>query len=381
MQKFQIKILLLGVFISLPTLSQAKGIGELFGKVMGISDSTYVLSEKTNSYANTFLFDNHQTFDFALSEGKQHLKVSPTSCPNLGVGVGYSIIALSYSKSINSILGKRQHNNSDFSFNIVANRWGLQIYKRKVNGDAKIVGSKGFLQGTARDASDFSWDGSAMTNGKPVDLKGETFDGFNSRETGVDFYYVFNFNHFSYKAAYGYSTRQMRSAGSVIAGLTYSDFRGDLVLTHAPFVDLDAYDRWAKGEIEFFTYVPCVSQEVDFRYRKLSVKVGYGYNWAFAHNWVFNATFYPVLSVKWSKVTTYSLDDLEKQQQIYHGDWSLDFMGRSSVQWNNGKMYAGVYGDFTTFKYKKPEVNISQLYSEVRVCFGVYFNLFRWKKK
>lgn len=355
----------------------AKGIGELFAKVMGQSDTAYVKPERYNSYVNTFLFDNHQDFDFSLSDGKQRLKVSPSSCPDLGVGAGYSVIALSYSKSINSLTGKRQHNNSNFAFNIVANRWGLQIYKRKVNGDAQIVGSEGFLQGTAHDAGEFSWDGSTMKDGKPVNLKNESFDGFNSRETGVDFYYVLNFKHFSYKAAYGYSTRQIRSAGSVIAGLTYSDFKSDLVLTHAPFLDLDAYEQWASGKQATLTYVPCVTQEVDFRYRKLSAKVGYGYNWAFAHNFVFNVTLYPVLSLKWSKVTTYSLDDFQKQQNVYSGDWSLDFMGRSSVQWNNGKWYAGVYGDFTTFHYKKPEVNMSQLYAELRICAGMYFNLFK----
>ena len=381
MKKIGFRVLTVVVLFALPASSPAKGIGELFAKVMGVSDSAYVLPERFNSYANTYMFDSHQSFDFALSGGRQRLKLSPTNCPKFGVGAGYSIFAGSYSKSLNAIRGKRQSNNSDFSFDIVANRWGLQIYNRKVNGDARIVGSEGFERGTVGQDEEVSWDGSNLQNAQAVDLKGEDYDGFTSRETGVDFYYVFNFKHFSYKAAYGYSTRQVRSAGSWIGGLSYVDFRGDLVLTHEPFFDYDNYDKWFWGETENLTYVPCVTQEVDFRYRKLSAKLGYGYNWAFAHNFVFNATFYPVLSLKWSKITTYTLDDLNKQQNVYNGDWSLDFMGRGSVQWNNGQMYAGVYGDFTTFRYKKDEVNMSQLYAEMRICVGVYFNLFKWKKK
>ncbi len=381
MKKIGFCVFVAVVLFALPTSSSAKGIGELFAKIMGVSDSAYVLPERFNSYANTYMFDSHQSFDFSLSGGKQRLKLSPTNCPKIGVGGGYSIFAGSYSKSLNAIRGKRQHNNSDFSFDIVANRWGLQIYNRKVNGDARIIGSEGFERGTVGQDEEVSWDGSQLQNAQAVDLKGEDYDGFTSRETGVDFYYVFNFKHFSYKAAYGYSTRQVRSAGSLIGGLSYVDFRGDLVLTHEPFIDYDNYDKWFMGETEKLTYVPCVTQEVDFRYRKLSAKLGYGYNWAFAHNFVFNATFYPVLSLKWSKVTTYTLDDLNKHQNVYNGDWSLDFMGRGSVQWNNGQMYAGVYGDFTTFRYKKDEVNMSQLYAEMRICMGVYFNLFKWKKK
>lgn len=365
------------LFFLCPCSSRAQGIQELFNQIMGKSDTAYVKVEKYNSYVNTFFFDNHQNFDFSLNKGKQRLKLSPSNSPDLGIGIGYDPIAFSYSKSINSIKGKQQSKNSNFDINIVGIRWGLQFYKRKVNGDAKIVGSKGFVQGVAHDAEDFSWDGSTLEDGKPINLKNESFDGFYSREIGVNFYYVLNFKHFSYKAAYGYSTRQMRSAGSVITGLSYSDFKSELVLTHAPFLDLDEYEQWTADKQANFTYIPCTTQEVNFCYRKLSANVGYSYNWVFARNFVFNATLCPILSLKWSKATTYSLDTFQKQQSVYSGDWSLDFLGRSSVQWNNGKWYAGVYGDFTTFHYKKPEVNISQLYAEWRICLGMYFNLFK----
>lgn len=364
------------LFLLYPCSSRAQGIQKLFNQIMGPSDTTYVKPEKYNSYVNTYFFDYQQNYDFSLSKGRQRLKLAPSNSPELGVGVGYDPIAFSYSKSMNSLKGKQESKNSNFNLNIVGNRWGLQIYKRKVNGEAKIVGSKGFVQGVAHDAEDFSWDGSTLKDGKPINLKNESFDGFNSRETGVNFYYVLNFKHFSYKAAYGYSTRQVRSAGSVITGLSYADFKSDLVLTHAPFLDLDEYEQWATDKQESLTYVPCITQEVNFCYRNLSANVGYSYNWVFAYNFVFNATLCPVLSLKWSKVTTYSLDTFQKLQSVYSGDWSFDFLGRSSVQWNNGKWYAGIYGDFTTFHYKKPEVNISQLYAEWRICMGMYFNLF-----
>ena len=366
-----------GVFLLFSFSGQAKGLGDLLGKVLGISDSAYVTTEKYNSYANIYMFDCTQAFDFSLSNGKQRLKLAPMNCPDLGVGIGRGLIALSYSKSVNSIFGGETSHNSNFTFNILANRLGLQIYQRKVNGDAKITGSEGFLRYVDKDGSNFMWDGSGAKNGEPVDLKGESFDGFHSRETGVDFYYVFNYKHFSYKAAYGYSTQQKRSAGSVVAGLTFSDFKSNLVMTHDPFMNLESFDKWWNEEQEQFSYIPCVTQELDFLYRKLSARLGYGYNWAFARNFVFNTTLFPMLSLKWSKITTYSLTDLKKQQNVYSGDWSLDFMGRSSVQWNNGKLYAGIYGDFTTFRYKKPAVNMSQVYAEMRICMGVYFDTFK----
>lgn len=372
--------IVLEVFLLYSGPLSAKGIGELLAKVMGVSDSTYVTTEKYNSYANVYMFDCTQAFDFSLSGGKQRLKLKPMNCPDIGVGVGRGLMALSYSKSINSIFGGETNHNSNFTFNILANRFGLQFYQRKVNGDAEITGSEGFQRYVDKDGSNFMWDGVGAKDGVPADLKGESFDGFHSRETGLDFYYVFNYKHFSYRAAYGYSTRQVRSAGSVVAGVAFSDFKSSLVLTHEPFMNLESFDKWRNDEQETFSYIPCVTQEVDFLYRKLSAKLGYGYNWAVAKAFVFNVTLFPMLSLKWSKITTYSLTDLKKQQDVYSGDWSLDFMGRSSLQWNNGKLYAGIYGDFTTFRYKKPAVNMSQVYAEMRICMGVYFDTFKKRK-
>lgn len=361
-----------------PCLSLAQQSAErMLERIMGVFDSTYVAKEQYNSYANVYVHDSRQRYDFALGDGKQRLVVSPTSEPKVGVKLRYKMLVLSYAQSVNTLFGQRQHRNTNLAVNLVANRWGLQLYHRGVNGDAKIVGSDGLVEATARDAGDFSWDGSILTDARPVTLKGMKYDGFHSRETGVDLFYVFNARRFSYKAAYRFLTRQVRSAGSVIAGLELSDFKGNLVLTHSPFVDLDAYEAWVSGQAESFTYVPCVTQEVDFRYRKVSARIGYGYNWVFARNFLFNVTAYPVATVKWSKFTTYTLTDFHRRQRLYRGDWSLDFNALASLQWNNGKVYAGAYGNLSTFRYEKEELDMSRVHTEFRICVGKYFNLFK----
>lgn len=369
-----------GALLAAPAAAHAGDIGETLGKVLGVSDSTYVREEIYNSYFNTYLFSRDQEFDFALSGGKQRLKLTPDYSPQMGVNIGWGMLAYGYSRGVNTLSGGKEKANSSFTFDILGNRLGIQFYTHRVKGDAHISSASGFNQYRTTDAAHFRWDGTDMTGGIPADLKGQHFDGFNSRETGIDFYYVFNFKHFSYKAAYGNSTRQLHSAGSIVTGLTYADFKSDLVMTHDPFMNLDAFDAWWSGSAATFDYVPCVTQEVDFRYRKVSAKLGYSYNWAFLPNCVFNVTLYPVLSLKWSKVTTYSLSALQKEQHVYSGDWSLDFKGQASVQWNNGKMYAGLVAMANTFSYDKPEVKMSQLYTEGQLCVGVYFDMFKKKR-
>ena len=381
------KIALLGgLLLTLPLQVEADDFGVVLRNILGQSDTAFVTYEKYNSYANVYSTFNSQTFDFTLSGGKQRMAFTPHKMPDVGVGVGRGFIALSYSKSVDDIFHKGDTRNSQFVFNIIANRFGLQFFNRKVKGASTITSSSGFQQYDITDEAFYNkpyMPEVGEEGGTDINLTGKKYEGFNSRETGIDFYYVFNFKNFSYKAAYANSTRQRHSAGSVMTGVNYAYFKSSLNLLADPFWDEADYAAFSKGEnVDNFFYVPCESSQMELKYHKLSIKVGYSYNWAICQNLVLNGTLFPLLSMRWSDIKdvrhpkdgTLVVTDFDR-------NLSVDLMGQASLQWNNGKYYAGISGAFNTFHINRPLISMSKLYIETRVCAGVYFNTFVKKKK
>ena len=356
----------------------AEEIGVILGRLLGQSDTAYVSNERYNSYANVYMFNTTQTFDFTMVDASQRMSISPYRQPELGVGVGRGFIALSYSKSLDDMFAHGDTRNSQFTFNIIANRFGIQFFDRKVRGVSKITSSSGFNMYKVGGYTGSDTDEPIEITGTPTSLTGRDYEGFSSRETGVDFYYVFNYKHFSYKAAYGYSTRQNRSAGSVVAGLNYANLRSTLDLTADPFIDDVTYKQWQADPSKTFDYVACMTDTINVGYRKLSVKFGYSYNWAFAHDLVLNGTLLPMLNLRWTKIDSryedYDLGSVVEHD--YNRSLSLDLMGQASLQWNNGKMYAGLSAGFNTFRINRPSLKMSKVYGEARLCVGVYFDTF-----
>ena len=114
------------------------------------------------------------------------------------------------------------------------------------------------------------------------DYSMEIAEPMKVRSVFADAYYMFNGKHFSYAAAYDQSAIQVRSAGSLVAGLMY----------HYSRVEYDSGEN-----IDLLDIMHGVGQ---MKMWQASVGAGYAYNWVFHRNWLFNVTAAPSIGLNHS---------------------------------------------------------------------------------
>lgn len=171
------------------------------------------------------------------------LDLSTKMTNRISFGVGYQGLAFNF----NYRLGSREKM-----------EMSIQAYGRKMGVELKFHGSDQINLKAAGDGYD------------PVSVEAEGADLFMFL---LDGYYAFNHRKFSYPAALSQSKIQKRSAGSLLAGFSFSMLGVNLV---------DPSDGQTTSSVE----------------GRLSLGVGYGYNWAFrGGKWLIHASLIPMLNL------------------------------------------------------------------------------------
>ena len=167
-----------------------------------------------------------------------------------------------------------------------------------------------------------------------------------------DGYWVFNKKRFSLLAAYDQSTTQLRSAGSLIAGIMYY------------------YQKLDYDSPRNFFFIKNAGNVGLMKVYQGSVGLGYTYNWVPARGWVFNVVAMPVLTlINKVKSSRYEIilpedgyDPWDKESYLkavtmrYIGDetlnggvrLNLDLRMAASYCWSN--WYVGVMGQYHRFR-------------------------------
>lgn len=114
------------------------------------------------------------------------------------------------------------------------------------------------------------------------------FSGINCSSWGVETYYFFNHKKYSQAAVFAFSKIQKRSSGSFFAGISYRQ---------------DDYCFDFSGEPEYIKdLLPTSWTGYDYQYRRLNrnyaLKLGYGHNFVFPHNWVLGVMESPVVGIR-----------------------------------------------------------------------------------
>ncbi|WP_420582874.1 DUF4421 domain-containing protein [Reichenbachiella sp.] len=196
--------------------------------------------------SNTIAHVNHET--------KKKLEYKPNESLNLGFGVGYRWFGLDVAFNFRGV----NHDDDKFGH---TKRFDFQssVYTRKFAGDLSIQRYKGYyLDNPEEYISNFDPDGPYPTR-----------PDINTRRYGVSLLYVFNHGKFSFRSAFIYNQRQIKSTGSFLAGPFFSYFR----------MDADSSLIISEAESEFD-----LSQ--DFRgseYIRYGIAGGYGYNLVLGH--------------------------------------------------------------------------------------------------
>ncbi len=179
-----------------------------------------------------------------------------------GFRVSFMAVGLEYMPDFDNLLSGQAIDHRLTRFSFTCSRVFLDLYYNKTTGQSRINRFGDYEDG------DF------------IRLK---FQGLTSKTLGLDVFYVFNHKKYAHAAAYCYSKKQLRSAGSFILGFQYTNQKLDLDFTQIPY-QLRDYNPWPNLYFQRHHY--------DY-----AINIGYAYNWVFHRNWVFNITAIPSLGL------------------------------------------------------------------------------------
>lgn len=311
------------------------------GRQFNAIDTNYI---SPNRYNLAFMLEQsiwHEQYRLGGKGGgeKQRIRFSPDPGFKLGIYFGWRWIFLGYTFDIESLTGssKNKPKKTEMALNLYSSKFGVDLYYRKTGSDFKIRSTEGFQLD------------------EPI--KDVPFDGLQSKIRGLNAYWIFNYKRFSYPAAYSQSTNQRRSAGSFMAGLSYSQHR----------IQFDAEKLPAPLQQQLHESLRF--QKV--KYNDYSLQVGYGYNWVFAKNCVANLTLLPALAYKHTQI-----DEIE-QQNYFIKDLNFDLITRAALVYNNSKYFVGASLVMHTYDYRKRDFTLQNTFGTIRLYAGFNF----WKKK
>lgn len=273
------------------------------------------------------------TYTGHLSDERFHIAMNSNMSSGVGFQLSFMAVGFSYMFDLDNIFGgdPARHYKWDFSF--TCSRLTLEAQHTYNIGNVNIHRFGKYN------------DGKRIT-----DLK---FDGLLRESTSLDLYYFFNHRKYSQAAAYCYSKKQIRSAGSFIAGLLMSE--QDI------YFDFDYLDN---EEMKKFLPQNGTMSEFRFHYGEFNALVGYTYNWVFHKNWLFNITAAPSFGWKHSYDTS-----VEGKKNMF----SFNYRGRLALVRNAGNFFYALNTLFDGHLYHSKKHSFFNSIIELRLAAGIRF--------
>lgn len=331
------------VFIALAPCIQAvaqKSSAEKFKEVLRCTADfvDYVLNDvdtmfvEKNLYNLTFRPDYSYSYEHYNFTGKsQSLDIAPKGINALTFNIGWRWLIVGYSIDL-----QKGRELKEFNTSLYSARFGLDLYYRKSSDGYRIK--------------------RLYNEGQQLPYTGNGENALTVKQIGAGLCYAFN-KRFSYAAAYGQSTIQRVSAGSLILGAGYN--RQAFTLNH------EAFDPLVKTQPDDALWFR------NIKFNDFNISAGYAYNWVFAKNLLAGVSFAPAISYKRCE-TAYD------ERGSVDGCINMDFTTRAAVVYNNNRYYAGVSLESHTYGYKKSNLQITDGFGVLELYTG--FNFWRRKK-
>ena len=282
----------------------------------------------------------------------QSVWLSPA--PNLKVGpyFGWRWVFAGYTFDLKNVDVDNKDLKQEFDISIYAAQVGADLYYRRTGCDYKIR---------------------RINLGKNVDtrsLEGIPFGGISVGITGVNLYYIFNHQRFSYPAAFAQSTIQKISCGSWMVGVAWT--RNSIDFDHE-MLQQEIDERLGINTVKLDSGLMFNS----VRYYNSSASVGYAYNWVFAKNWLFCSSLSLALAYKRTRGETYSSKDILNLNNV-----NIDGIGRFGLVYNNMRWYAGAAVIVRSYNYHKQQFAANNIFGSLNIYVGYNFGARgRFKKK
>lgn len=322
-------------------LGWVKRLGRGFSAI----DTNYIEPQHYNftvMLQSTFNYDIYRL----RSNSGQAVTLSPDMAMRIGPYMGWRWFFLGYTFDLKHIGFGDSGKKRELEFSIYSSQIGVDLFYRRTGSDYKI---RNAYLGDGVDVS------------RLVDV---AFDGINVGITGINLYYIFNHERFSYPAAFAQSTCQKISCGSWLAGIGYTS--NSIELDYAKLQNVVAqYCKPSTVKIDSGLMFNSV------KYYDVSVSGGYAYNWVFAKGFLFCASASVALAYKHAHGNIGGNND----RGFSFNNVNIDGIGRFGLVYNNTRWYAGASAILHSYNYRKNRFATNNVFGSLNFYIGYNFGL------
>lgn len=254
--------------------------------------------------------------------------MSDVTC-TLGAYLQYMAVSVGYSFDMTNIIGNKPLNRKKLSIGFNCARFNIEAYYQENTG-----GSYMRTFGKYRNGHLFK----------------KYFPGLTFYSYGIEAYYFFNNKKYSQGAAYNFSKIQLRSQGSFLAGLSFTDIDNTIDFTTLPSV--------------LRPFLNMKPERYRFHYRSYCVQGGYGFNWVWGRHFLFNITGLPRIGV----ASCY--------EDSYDGTGTLlalGVRGRTSITYNDRNFFICVAGYMDGNWYNNGDISMFSSIENMSASIGIRF--------
>lgn len=246
-----------------------------------------------------------------------------------GVYVQYMAVSVGYMLDMSNIIGNKPMNHKKLEFGFNCQRFNVEAFYNENTGGTYL-----------RSFGDY----------KGGRLIRKEFPGLKLKQYGIHGYYFFNNREYSNGAAYSYSRIQKRSAGSFILGFGYSN------------LDINLDFRTLPYPLKLFMKIPI--QPYVFHYDTYNLLIGYGYNWVFKRNFLFNITALPTIGINYTR---------EDSSEAFLRQIALGAKGRIALVYNYKDFFFSINGRFDGNLYRSNHYALFSSIEDFGAVIGLRF--------
>ena len=280
----------------------------MFGKVQ--QDTSYVKEYYNDLQITLVGIDKGHNAELSDKSLAKTLKYASNTGATFGFGLDYRFLTFEYSRDIPGLFNADPAKGTGESFSA---RFGLTGRKWVFSG---LLQSYQGMYIKNPDEIDPSWD--TETQGYPHR------DDIGSTVVFGSINYYFNAKKYSTLAALWQLNRQLKSAGSVVAGLT--------IRTNALYADSNVIprnlNRYFNTDDQFKVGINS----------SIGINLGYAYNYVFKEKFFASVMFVPGINMQTGNLEFFNGDEISYKSKLgFHGDF------RCIIGYNADRYYGGIH--------------------------------------
>ena len=304
-------------------------------------DTNYILDKSDRLYLQQYISGKYNQLQLSKTGYNKTLNLYPNDQTSLGIDFSYKWIGFGIGFSFPFM-------NKDDNIYGHTKRFDFQIntYGKKIGFDTHLQYYKGFYLDNVKKL--IEWNSTSYP----------TLPDMKTFSMGMNSYYLFNHEQFSYRAVFLHNEIQRKSAGSFILGGFWS-FNYGSSPTH-----------FLSNDIQLSNQYDTIFNLVAYKSFHWGITVGYTYSFVIFHQFFINLSFVPKLG--FYCITTRTIENGKEKIAVANKFGSgLDF--RIATGGEHSHFYWGITAVSTSYNYMAKDITIKPIIGNVKLFVGKRF--------